>query len=140
MIEEKYALAGHYNDDRVEFHVDTCAFLHEGASRRYKYGGKTSIRVKLDAHNKASIIFGQDDSVFHQYLLSTRQWVGPKGELPFVPKSDGAGVMVSAFLCRDFGLGLKINQQQLEEINFYRRRGKCYKDEGVVMEVFRTSV
>jgi hypothetical protein len=27
MIEEKYALTGHYDDDRVEFHVDTCAFM-----------------------------------------------------------------------------------------------------------------
>jgi hypothetical protein len=94
------------------------AFMHEEASRRFEHGGKTSIRVELDADNKAIIIFGQDESVFHQFLLRTRQWVGPKGERPFLPKSDGAGVMVSAFLSRDFGFGLKISQQQLEEINF----------------------
>jgi hypothetical protein len=65
-----------------------CAFIHEEASRQYKYGGKTSIRVEIDAHNKATIIFGQDESVFHQYLLRTGQWVGPKGERPFLPKSN----------------------------------------------------
>jgi hypothetical protein len=44
--------------------------------------------------------------------------------------------MDSAFLCQDFGFGLKISQQQLEEINFSRQGGKCYKDEGTAMEVF----
>jgi hypothetical protein len=45
MIEENYALAGHYDDehDRIGFHVNTCAFMHEEASRGYEYGGKTSI-------------------------------------------------------------------------------------------------
>jgi hypothetical protein len=49
LIEEKYGLAGHCDDenDRVEFHVHTCAFIREEASRRYKYGGKTSIPVEL---------------------------------------------------------------------------------------------
>jgi hypothetical protein len=46
--------------------------------------------------------------------------------------------MVSALLCRGYGFGLKISKQQLDEINFSRGRGKRYKDEGVVMEVFGT--
>jgi hypothetical protein len=70
-------------------------------------------------------------------LLRTWQWVGPKGERPFLPKRDVAGVVVSAFLHTDLRFGSKISQQQLEEIHF-SRRGKCYKDEGVAMEVFGT--
>jgi hypothetical protein len=34
MMEEKYALAHHYDDENDR--VGTCAFIHEEASRRYE--------------------------------------------------------------------------------------------------------
>lgn len=49
------------------------------------------------------MIIGQDESVFAQYLLSSKQWVGPKGQVPLLPKLEGDGYMLSAFVSREFG-------------------------------------
>ena len=44
------------------------------------------------------MIAGQDESVFSQYLLSSKQWMGPKGQVALLPKSEGDGYMVFAFV------------------------------------------
>jgi hypothetical protein len=38
-----------------------------------------------------------------------------------VPKGDGQGVMISAFQSRELDFGVKLNDEQLQEINFIRR-------------------
>ncbi len=45
-----------------------------------------------------------------------------------VPKDYGQGVMISAFQSRELGFGVKLTQEQLDEINFITR-GKKYVDE-----------
>jgi hypothetical protein len=52
----------------LEFHVDTKEFIFEKASRRHEFGGTMSLRVK-DEVFKTTMIFGQDESAFHQLLL-----------------------------------------------------------------------
>ncbi len=48
--------------------LDTNEFVHQEASQQYKFGRTTSIRVK-DEEFWPIIIFGQDVSAFHQFLL-----------------------------------------------------------------------
>jgi hypothetical protein len=73
--------------------IQTSSF-HEEASRRFEFGGTTSIRVKGELFQPI-IIFGQDESAFHQYLLKSKNWRGPKGGNALLPKSDGIAVMAS---------------------------------------------
>jgi hypothetical protein len=35
------------------------------------------------------MIVGPDESVFTQYLLGSKTWVGPTGQRPLLPKSKG---------------------------------------------------
>jgi hypothetical protein len=37
------------------------------------------------------ILVGQNESVFAQYLLEAKTWIGPKGQRPLLPKSEGNG-------------------------------------------------
>ena len=74
------------------------------------------------------MIFGQDESVFNQFLLRLRQWrVGPLGQRALLPKKDGLSLMISAFQSRETGFGVQIRRIQMEEIN-ETRRGKNYVD------------
>jgi hypothetical protein len=36
-------------------------------------------------------------------MLKPRQWVGPQGQRPLLPKSDGMSLMLSAFQSRETG-------------------------------------
>ena len=94
-LEEKYLIASYSYDDEqgikhLEFHVETCGFLHEEANRRYPYGGMLSAR--RNKNKNAIAVLGQDESVFHQYCLQTCQWV--VGARPLLSKSDGYGIIV----------------------------------------------
>ena len=63
------------------------------------------------------MIIGQDESVFAQYLLGAKSWVGPKGQRPLLPKSEGDGYMLSAFVSREFGFGRTLTEDELARIN-----------------------
>ena len=107
----------------IELHVDSCTeSILQG--NVLTFGGNLSVRCPSDA--KPLVIFGQDECVFSQFLLPTKQWVGPNGERALLPKTDGMSLMVSAFQSREFGFGLEITCSQLEEINFCRM-GKITK-------------
>ena len=66
------------------------------------------------------MIIGQDESVFAQYLLGSKQWVGPKGQRPLLPKSEGDGYMLSAFVSRELGFGRALTDDELLKINMAR--------------------
>jgi hypothetical protein len=55
-------------DENIELHVDTNKFIYEEASRQFEFGGTTIIRVKGEVF-RPNIIFGQDESAFHQYPI-----------------------------------------------------------------------
>jgi hypothetical protein len=134
-----YTCGYHYENENeeeyVEFHVDTNEFVHQEASRRYKFGGTTSIRVKNEEFCPI-LIFGQDESAFHQFLLKSKNWTGPKGECALLPKSEEMAVMVSAIVSRDTGFGLQLDSTQLAEINS-SRQGRKYTDAAAAMDVDR---
>jgi hypothetical protein len=54
--------------------------------------------IRKSASVRPLMIAGQDESVFSQYLLSSKQWMGPKGQVALLPKSEGDGYMVFAFV------------------------------------------
>ena len=88
----------HYEDidagtSNIEFHVDVWnRFVGTEAHQGLRQEATKSIRVSMEA--KPIMIIGQDESVFAQYLLGSKTWVGPKGQRPLLPKSEGGGYML----------------------------------------------
>jgi hypothetical protein len=116
------------NEAYVELHVDDHLLFHEECSM-LPFGGNLSVRRNSD--EKPLILFGQDECIFKQYNLSSKSWTNPDGVRALRPKDEGQGVMVSSFISREFGFGLKLNASQLDRINRYRSRTQQahYKDE-----------
>jgi hypothetical protein len=50
-----------------------------------------------------------------QNCFTSKSWTAPTGQKAIILKDKGMGVMISAFVSRDFGFGLTLNQQQLSE-------------------------
>jgi hypothetical protein len=55
-------------------------------------------------------------------------WCLPYGHFPLIPKDEGHGVMISAFVSREFGFGMTLSQDQLDLVNG-TRVGQAYIDE-----------
>jgi hypothetical protein len=86
------------------------------------------------------MIIGQDESVFAQYLLGSKTWVGPKGQRPLLPKSEGDGYMLSAFVSREFGFGREMTAAELAKVNDERRgTHKTYLDTLAATEILKTT-
>jgi hypothetical protein len=132
----------HYEDivagtSNIEFHVDFWnRFVGTEAHQGLRQEATKSIRVSMEA--KPIMIIGQDESVFAQYLLGSKTWVGPKGQRPLLPKSEGEGYMLSAFVSRELGFGRKMTGDELTKINNERRIGKTYKDIQAATEILKT--
>ena len=69
------------------------------------YGGNLSVR--FDKSGRSSMMIGQDESTYHQYIFSKNQWRGPAGHHCFLPKGVGDILMIPGFQSREFGLGLR---------------------------------
>lgn len=122
-----YAYVSADNKSMVEFHVDDLHLLHEYATTigLGSFGGNLSIRKPQGV--KSLMIFGQDESVYNQFLLGNRQWVAPGGQRALLPKTEGLSLMISGLQSRETGFGVSISQLQLDEIND-TRRGQTYVD------------
>jgi hypothetical protein len=89
--------SGMPGDEMVEFHVDDYDML-DSVAEEMGFGmfwGNLIVRKPPDV--KPIMIFGQDESVFNQLLLKSPQWVGPQGQRPLLPKTEGLSLMLSAF-------------------------------------------
>ncbi len=119
----------------VEFHVDNHSFLHSIANEMGYglMGGNLRVR-KPELPSKPLMIFGQDESVFNQFLLGNRQWVGPDGQRALLPKTDGLSLMILAFRLRETGFGLNLSRMQLDEVN-KSQYGKNYVDVDAAMAI-----
>lgn len=62
----------------VELHVDDHNCLQDIANKKHPFGGIVSERSY--AHDRPTIIIGQDEAVFYEDSTNTMQWVGPNGE------------------------------------------------------------
>ncbi len=85
----------------VEYHVDASEKLLLLGNVTNKFGGNLSARMPPEC---PLISFGHDESIFKQYLISVKTWIGPDGERNIVPKDEGLGVMISAFQSRELDL------------------------------------
>jgi hypothetical protein len=101
----------------VEFHVDDLPFLHEYATTVGfgSFGGNLSIWKPPGV--KPLMIFGQNESVYNQFLLGNRQWVAPGGQRALLPKTEGLSLVISGLQSRETGFGVTISQMQLDEMN-----------------------
>ncbi|KAI2490640.1 hypothetical protein MHU86_23939 [Fragilaria crotonensis] len=132
------------NEQRIEFHIDYWNRIRGGADaalarRLDDVKATTSIRVSSKARSRPIMIVGQDESVFAQYLLGAKTWIGPKGQRPLLPKSEGDGYMLSAFVSREFGFGRLLTSDELAKINSERRASTAtYTDKHAVMEILGT--
>ena len=88
-----------------EYHIDTHPCLNNYiATDNLKYGGNLSVRK--DDNEKPLMLIGQDESTYHQFTFSKKQWKGPQGHHMIQPKGEGEMLMVSGYQSREFGLGL----------------------------------
>jgi hypothetical protein len=108
----------------LEFHIDDHVYFQKIQSHLL-FGASLSVRKPTTI--KPLIIFGQDECIFKQFKFSKKTWRLPDGRYPLLPKDEGAGMMVSAFVSREFGFGLKLSRTQLEIVN-RKRDGEVYVD------------
>jgi hypothetical protein len=105
--------------EMVELHVDAHPSFHEKMNATTIFGGNLSVR--MPPNTKPLIGFGQDECIFKQYLFSSKAWTTPDGQKPVIPKDEGLGVMLSAFVSREFGFGMKLTVEDLRQVNEYRQ-------------------
>ena len=105
----------HYQDENgnfmVEFHVDCAECFHDrmNADPSTPFGGKLSVRFPKD--KKPLMIFGQDECIFKQYIFTRKHWQGRNGEVPLIPKDDGAGITLSAFQSREYSFSVELSDR-----------------------------
>jgi hypothetical protein len=119
------------NKDMVEFHVDLHPTFQDRVSTTL-YGGNLSVRIP--ANVKPLICFGQDECIFKQFTFTPKAWTAPDGQKSMIPKDEGLGVMISAFVSREFGFGFYILLEDLEKVN-KKREGEKYSDEDAAKKV-----
>ena len=122
-----------------EFHVDTHPCLNTFISTdNLKYGGNLSVRK--NPNDNLLMIIGQDESTYHQFTFSKKQWKGPQGCQMIMPKGEGEILMVSGYQSREFGLGLGnlLTHASIEQIN-ERRSNQHYKSQDDAKIVHNTT-
>ncbi|KAI2504914.1 hypothetical protein MHU86_9523 [Fragilaria crotonensis] len=66
-----------------------------------------------------------------------------KGQVPLLPKSEGDGYMLSAFVSREFGFGRQMTEDELQRVNMARQTaalgGGNYLDTTAAMEILGTT-
>jgi hypothetical protein len=127
--------------DYIEFHVDywnRFRFKETAPGRSTVPIIEPRMSIRVSSKARPIMLIGQDESVFAQYLLGSKTWIGPKGQRPLLPKSEGDGYMLSAFVSRDFGFGKRLTADELTRINNERRIGKTYTDTQAAEEILKT--
>jgi hypothetical protein len=119
------------NIQMVELHVDSHPSFHTEMNATTQFGGKLSVRMPLNT--RPLICFGQDECIFKQFLFTGKAWTSPDGQKPVIPKDEGLGVMISAFVSREFGFGLSLSDADLQKVNEHRQ-GKHYSDRLAAVE------
>jgi len=124
-------------EPHVEFHVDYCT-SQEIKDNELLIGKNPRISVRVPPESTPIEVFGQDESVFSQFIFPTKSWIGPNQERGLFPKSLGEGLMISAFVSRDSGFGMPLSPAQLDEVN-YSRRGTEYVDKVAATQILSTT-
>ena len=113
----------------VEYHVDVCKHFHT-LMKDSKYGGNLS--KFFPQGKKAIILLGHDECIFKQFQFTNKGWVSDEGVREILPKDKGMGVMISAFQSREFGFGMELSSEQLQQVN-KKRNGEDYIDKSAAV-------
>jgi hypothetical protein len=97
------------NIEMVELHVDLHPLFHAKMNETTQFGCQLSVR--MPPNTKPVICFGQDKSIFKQFLFTGKAWTSPDGQNRVIPKDEGLGVMISAFVLREFGFGMSLSDE-----------------------------
>ncbi|KAL7532560.1 hypothetical protein ACHAWF_008635 [Thalassiosira exigua] len=116
----------------IEFHVDDHETFIERGAQLHPFGGNLSVRKP--AGRKPLIVVGQDEAIFKQFLNMWKAWKLPDGTMAIMPKDDGNGVMISAWVSRELGFGVDWTSDLMERVN-RSRAGKKYIDEEAARRV-----
>jgi hypothetical protein len=100
------------------------------------FGGNLSVRFPQG--KQPLIIVGQDEMITYQFLFSAKSWKCPQGEELILPKGEGEGIMVSAFVLCELGLGPELTDVQLATINCICL-GKEYASKEEAISLFGTA-
>ena len=119
--------------DWVEFHIDDHPSFQKKMNSTTEFGGNLSV-FKLPS-SKPLIGFGQDESILKQYAFTTKAWTAPDGTHGLIPKDEGAGIMISAFVSREYGFGIDLSPDNLARVN-EKRKGTKYSDEVAAKAVY----
>ena len=88
-------------DGTLEFHVDQNECFADLVSDLPLPGEKS---IRAPPESKTVIVLGQDESVFVPHLLKNHYWTF-EDITPCRTKTEGAGVMISLLISREFGIG-----------------------------------
>jgi hypothetical protein len=75
----------------------------------------------MPPNSKPLIGFGQDECIFKQRLFTSKAWTIPDGQNPIIPKDEGLGVMLSAFVSWEFGFQMKLSAEDLRQVDEHRQ-------------------
>jgi hypothetical protein len=131
----------HYTDPTsnvpmVELHVNSHPTFQERMNATTQFGGNLSVR--MPRNTQPLICFGQDECIFKQFLFTGKAWIAQDGTKPVIPKDEGLGVMISAFVSREFGFGMILSEEDLQKVNEFRI-GKKYSDDLAAIDKRGTS-
>ena len=101
----------------VEFHVEVSELLDEWRDT-VLFGGNLSHRMVPGWG--ALVVAGQDECIFQSEAATKKVWT-MNGVSHLTPKT-GVSLMVSGFTTGALGFGLELSEEQLAEVNEYRRR------------------
>ena len=74
-------------------------------------------------------------------ILGSKTWIGPAGQRPLLPKSEGNGYMLSAFVSREFGFGRELTDAEVMKVNLERRSiGSTYIDTQAALEILSMTI
>ena len=100
--------------DMIEYHTDSSYHFQDKLSA-CRFGGNLSVRKPIGSKAVVYIV-GQDEAILKQFLFSHKMWVGPSGQRALLPKDEGSGTIVSAFVSRERSTIREISDMILDEV------------------------
>jgi hypothetical protein len=100
-----------------EYHIDCHPNLATYVTPANKEKHGADLSVDFPQGQRPLIFVGQDESIYYQYLFSSKSWHGPDGEAKLFPKSQGEAVMISAFVGDQISFSTVMSCAQIDEVN-----------------------
>ena len=131
----------HSDGEIFEYHVDRLSFFQDLGNALYADGAahsKFQPKPTNDPETWPLLVIGQDEATLKSLTYKKRIWA-QDDLVPLFPKSQGYGLMVSAFFSRPSGFHFEVSRDQLERIN-ERRKGQKYSMQDVAKEERRQRI